>query len=129
MSDLIIKQFDKVSMIAIEPLYINVGESDAHGDGMSLEEIRKMVANFNDNIDNISGNIHHIQMTQGFKPVKAWVNETECIIGDTVVPEGQPIVKVQFFDADLWQARITGELRGVSIGAKGQRVDNPDYEG
>ncbi len=129
MSKQIIKQFNEEDMVAIEPLYINIEEVDAHGDGMLLSEIRKMVEDFNTNIDNIQGNIHHQYMTQGFQPVKAWVNEVDCYIGETLVPEGQPIVKVQFHDSTLWEARKDGELRGLSIGATGERIPNPDYEG
>ncbi len=128
MNSMIITHFDEVEMVDIELLYINIGEVGAHGDGMLEQDIRKMVDNFNENIANIQGNIQHQTMTQGFKPVKAWVNEVQCTIGTTVVPEGQPIVKVKFFDKDLWEARLSGELKGVSIGATGQRITNPNYK-
>ena len=125
----VIKQFQEEEMIAVEPLYCLADEADAHKEGMTQETIRKMVDNFNTNIDNISGNISHVAMTDGFAPIKAWVNECECMIGDEYVPEGQPIVKVKFFNEVLWEARKAGELGGVSIGAKGKRTKNPDFQG
>ena len=125
----VIKQFQEEEMIAVEPLYCLADEADAHKEGMTQETIRKMVDNFNTNIDNISGNISHVAMTDGFAPIKAWINECECMIGDEYVPEGQPIVKVKFFNEVLWEARKAGELGGVSIGAKGKRTKNPDFQG
>lgn len=136
----IVKQLEEEEMIAIEPLYINVGEADGHEDGISDEELDKLIDNFNKNIDNIKGNIHHAYMTEGFKPVKAYRMPLDVYIGDPSEPtslikieEGQPVVKVQFakdeVGMNLWKNRKGNILRGVSIGAKGRRVENPDYKG
>lgn len=136
----VVKQFDEEEMVAIEPLYINVGEADAHGDGISDEELDKLIDNFNKNISNIQGNIHHSYMTDGFKPIKAYRMPMTVYVGNpdnphemVMIPEGQPVVKVKFTDNEigkkLWEKRKSGVLRGVSIGAKGKRVKNPDYEG
>ncbi len=135
----IIKQFQQEEMIAIEPLYINTGTADAHGDGISELELDKLIANFNKNIANIQGNLHHSAMTDGFKPIQAYRLPMDVLVGDpsvpetlVLIPEGQPIVKIQFADTDvgrkLWEARKSGKIRGVSIGAKGVRVPNPDYK-
>ena len=136
----IVKQLDDEEMVAIEPLYINAGEADLHGDGISDVELDKMIDNFNKNIYNIKGNIHHAYMTEGFKPVKAYRMPMDVYIGDpskpsemTMIKEGQPVVKVQFAKTDmgkyLWEKRKSGKLMGVSIGAKGKRVLNPNYKG
>ena len=85
-------------------------------------EIRKMVANFNANINNIKGNLGHIKNTDKFKPVMAWVNEVECMIGDNYISEGTPLVKIQFYDAELYQKRKEGQMMGLSIGAMGRTV-------
>ena len=77
-------------------------------------------------------------MTEGFKPVKAYRMPMDVYIGDpskpsemTMIKEGQPVVKVQFaktdIGRDLWNKRKAGRLMGVSIGAKGKRVPNPNY--
>lgn len=136
----LVKQLSDEEMIAIEPLYINVGEADLHGDGITDVELDKLIDNFNKNIDNISGNIHHKVDTEGFKPLKAYRMPMDVYIGDPDKPsemklirEGQPVVKVKFSETEegmsLWNKRKEGVLRGVSIGAKGKRVPNPDYEG
>lgn len=121
-----ISKFNEEQMVAIEPLYCKPMDSDAHGQGMTEEEIRKMVDNINTNINKISGNIGHVFNTDGFYFVKAWVNECECMIGSEFVPEGQPIIKVQFTDETLWSMRKTGQLQGLSIGALGVIVENEE---
>ncbi len=136
----LVKQLSDDEMVAIEPLYINAGEADLHGDGITDVELDKLIDNFNKNIDNISGNIHHKVDTEAFKPVKAYRMPMDVYIGDPDKPsemklirEGQPVVKVKFAETEeglsLWNKRKEGILRGVSIGAKGKRVPNPDYEG
>lgn len=123
-----IKKFNEEEMIAIEPLYCKPMEADLHEEGMTEEEIRKMVEDINKNIDKISGNIGHAFNTDGFYFVKAWVNECDCMIGSEFVPEGQPIIKVQFVDEKLWDLRKSGKLQGLSIGALGVIEDNPEYK-
>lgn len=124
----VIKELNDEEMIAIEPMYTTPDTADAHEDGMSETEIRKMVDNANKNIKKIRGNIQHTMDTDGFHFLKFWVNETECYIGGNLVPEGIPIAKVQFTDPKLWELRKNGTLRGLSIGALGERVPNEDYE-
>ena len=132
----IVKQLQEEKMVAIEPLYINVGKSDAHGDGVTDENIDQLVKNFNDNIENISGNIHHNFNTDTFYPLKAYRTPFDVYVGDPSNPdemifieEGQPIVELQFVDKAMWERRKSGVLGSVSIGCKAARVDNPDYEG
>ncbi len=115
-------KFDEEKMQVIEVMYCPPEYDDLHGERMSELEIRKMVDNFNDNIANVSGNLGHMKNTEKFKPVKAWVNEVDCYIGDELVVEGTPLVKIQFYDAELYQARKDGVLKGLSIGAMGRVV-------
>lgn len=128
----IVKQLQEDEMVAIEPLYINAHEPDGHSDTMDEVEIRKMVVNLNKAIDEkrIKSSLFHqtdengkLIVSEGFEIVKAWVNEVDSIIGESFVPEGQPIVKTQFKDKKLWEARKSGKLKGVSIGAKAKRVE------
>lgn len=115
-------KFDEEQMQVIEVMYCPPEYDDLHGERMSDLEIRKMVDNFNDNITNVSGNLGHIKNTEKFKPVKAWVNEVDCYIGEELVVEGTPLVKIQFYDAELYQARKDGVLKGLSIGAMGRVI-------
>lgn len=86
-------KFDEEKMQVIEVLYCPPEEDDLHGERMSDLEIRKMVDNFNENITNISGNLGHMKNTDKFAPIKAWVNEVDCYIGDELVVEGTPSLK------------------------------------
>lgn len=121
----IIKQFEEEEMIAIEPLFISPMEVDGHGDTMDEVEIRKMVANFNKAVEEerLGTKLFHKESTDKFSVIKAWVNECPCVIGDTLVPEGQPIVKTKFHDKKLWEMRKSGELKGVSIGARAKSYE------
>jgi hypothetical protein len=121
----IIKQFHDEEMVAIEPLYIKAGDTDLHGDTISLVELRKAVDSLNEAIedDSLQSSLFHTHQTEGFSIVKSWINETECTIGGTEVPEGQPLAKVQFHNESLWKDRKSGELQGLSIGASGIKED------
>lgn len=121
----IIKQFEDEEMVAIEPMYCLPNTPDGHGEGMDLDTVYKMVESANKAITEgrLSGGLFHSQNLQEIEIVKCWVNECDCQIGESFVPEGQPIVKVKFHDEDLWNMRKSGELKGLSIGAKGERIE------
>lgn len=118
----VIKQFQEEEMVAIEPLYCSVGELDGHGEYIpSIEEMRKMVNAINSANDDktLQSAIDHLQKTQSFQLNRAWVNECECIIGDTIVPKGMPIAEIQFKNKKAFDLRKIGKLLGLSIGARG----------
>ena len=121
----VIKQFDEEEMIAIEPLYICAGDVDEHGDTISLEETHNMIKSFNE--ANASGllqtSLFHSHKTQSYEVIKAWVNEVDCTIGDTLVREGQPIAKIHFLNEEAWELRKNGDLMGLSIGARAKEVN------
>lgn len=119
----IIKQFEEEKMEVIEVLYCPPEEDDLHGERISELELRKMVDNFNENISTIKGNLGHVKNTEKFKPIKAWINECDCYIGETLVKEGMPLVKNKFYDKELYELRKSGVLRGVSIGAMARSVE------
>ena len=120
------EEINKEKMEAVEILYCPPDVVDAHGDYMTREDIEYMVKNFNDNIRDIPINISHaVNLPPSIVyPVKAWVNETDCYIGDTFIPEGTPLVKIKFEDPELWEMRKNGTLMGVSIGAMGERYND-----
>lgn len=122
----IVKQFDNEEMIAIEPMYCQPGVADGHGEGMDLDTIYKMVESANEAIGRgtLSGGLFHKENREDIEILKCWVNECPCVIGETEVPEGQPIVKVKFHNTELWGLRKAGKLKGLSIGGKGAREPN-----
>lgn len=116
----IIKQLDDEEMVAIEQLYITIGDIDGVGDTYASPEVcREMVRSFNQAIEkgNLKANYFHKVMTEDFTVLKAWVCEVDCIIGETEVKEGTPLVKVKFNNEKAWNLRKSGDLMGVSIGA------------
>ena len=125
----VIKQFQDEEMIAVEPLYISVGEVDGQGDTInSIEEMESLVKSFNEANESgiLQSSLFHNHKTQSFSIVKAWVNPVECMIGESLVPEGQPIAKVKFHNEKAWELRKNGTLLGLSIGARATEVENLD---
>mgnify|MGYP003649015455 CR=1 FL=1 len=125
----VIKQLNDEEMIAIEPLYIHAGEIDGHGDAyVAPEEVYKMVDSFNQAIadGNLKANFDRGEFCVDFEATKAWVNEVDCYIGDTLVPEGQPLVKTLFKDPVKWQERKDGIIKGVSIQATAVIIEVED---
>jgi hypothetical protein len=120
----VIKQFQEEEKVAIEWLY-PVEQDDLHGERMDREEVRKMVDSLNTSIKagKLKSAIDHVVYTDGWHIEKAWVNEAECSINGTIIPEGWPLCKVKFTNDALWQARKEGKLQGLSIGAKGRKEE------
>lgn len=116
-----IKQFNDEQMIAIEPLYIAPDEVDGHGWTADADVLREMTESCNKAIQEgrLLSKYNHAEETDDFYFVKAWINECDCYIGNHYVPEGQPMIKTQFTNEEAWKKRKSGELCGVSIGAKG----------
>jgi hypothetical protein len=116
----VIKQFEDELMIAIEPLYIAAGDVDGQGDTITLSETRSLVKSFNEAIEsgNLQTSLFHKHKTSAFTVIKGWVNECECYIGETLVPEGQPLAQIQFTNEAAWDLRKSGVLMGLSIGAR-----------
>ena len=116
----VIKQFDDEEMIAIEPMYVAPDQLDAHGETADAETLKSMVDSFNKAVvdGRLKSVIDHETVVDDFYPVHAWINPCPCTIGETNIPEGQPIVKMQFTDTVAWERRKSGELMGVSIGGR-----------
>lgn len=138
MGSVVIKAFDEEKMVSYDPLYVNVGESDVHGDGITDEQMDKLVENINTKIKDgvLKAMIHHSYPTEGYHYVKASRMPMDAFIenplaegGKIKIEEGQPILKTQFTNKVLWEKKKAGVLKNPSIGGKGKRVPNPDYEG
>lgn len=117
----VIKQFgDDGEMVCIEPLYTAPLQADGDGDMMNAETIEGMVNSINKaNKDGrLQNGLFHKHRTRTWYLDKAWVNPTTCVIGDTVVPEGQPIAKTIFTNKAAFELRKKGEIAGLSIGAR-----------
>jgi len=125
----VIKQFgDDGEMSCIEPLYSAPLTSDGDGDMMSAATIESMVVSINKANDEgrLQSGLFHKHSTEVWHLEKAWVNPTECIIGDTIIPEGQPIAKTVFTNETAFELRKSGEIAGLSIGARAKAAIDLD---
>lgn len=117
----IMKSLYEEEMQAIEPLYIAPDEVDGHGWTASADVLKSMAESCDKAIreGRLGSKYNHEEVTEDFTFLKAGVAFSDCYIGEHFVPEGQPLIKVQFNDKDAWENRKSGELMGVSIGCKG----------
>lgn len=122
----LMKQFEDEEMVSLEFLYIKPDTFDAHNHTISHEDTELMVKSFMDNLPNIKPCFAHKHETDRFSIVKAWVNPHDCTIGETFVPEGQPICQLKWNTVKAWNARKSGVLAGVSIGCKAELEDIED---
>ena len=109
---------------ASNPLYTAPLQADGDGDMMSAETIEGMVDSINKANDDgrLQSGLFHKHNTDTWHLDKAWVNPTECVIGGTVVPEGQPIAKTVFTNEAAFELRKSGEIAGLSIGARAKAI-------
>lgn len=119
-STMVIKATNDEQMIAVDVVY-EPNKPDAHGQWMSKETVRKACENFNKNLSegNVKSNLFHIKETESFSILKSWINECDCYIGDKFVPEGTWLAESKYHTKELWDMKKSGELMGMSVGAKG----------
>lgn len=125
----VIKQFgEDGSMTCIEPLYSAPLQVDGDGEMMSADTIEGMVSSINkaNSEGRLQYGLFHKHLTDSWYLDKAWVNPTECIIGETVVPEGQPIAKTVFTNESAFELRKSGDIAGLSIGARAKAIVDLD---
>lgn len=136
--NIVIKALDDEAMISYDPLYVNSGESDSHGDGITDEELDKLIENINLKIKEgtLKSKIHHVADTDSFSflkasrmPMDAFIENPNFEDGKIKIEEGQPILKTQFHNKAMWEKKKAGKLKNPSIGGKGVREPNPDYQG
>lgn len=113
----VVKSLFEEQMIAIEPLYIAPGEVDGHQETIDEEGVQQLVKSVNDAIESgtLKANYFHSVWTDHFTFLKAWVNPYDCLIGETEVKKGLPIIEVQYLNKAAWEARKSGKLLGLSI--------------
>ncbi len=113
----VIKELNEEQMIAVEPLYIAAGEVDGQGETIDQEGVDQLVKAVNDGIKSgdLKSNYFHKVETEDFHFVKSWVNPCDCLIGETEVPQGMPLIEVQYINKAAWEKRKSGELMGLSI--------------
>ena len=118
----IVKQFDTETWTVREPLYIAYGEVDGHGDTYKDEAaVEDLIKSFNtaNSLGVIQPSLFHKHKTETFKIGNAWLTKSKVKLGDHVLPPLQPMVDITFTSKKAFEARLSGKLMGLSIGAMG----------
>lgn len=120
---IVIKQFQEEEMVAYEPLYTPPDVPDAVGDSMEEHTIIDMVDQINKaiaegrSLENLG---HNVPIRKAWKYQEAFVSPwPSCMVGDTEVVKGQPVLVVQYHNERAWELRKEGRIKGPSIGCRG----------
>lgn len=116
-----IEKFKEEEMKSWEPIYCPPNTSDADGEGMTEEEITKMVKNIKDKIDSgtMEFNLFHKVRSNVAEWVDCFSNPwPECYVGDHKVEKGQPVGVLQWKNKAAWEMRKAGRILGPSVEGK-----------
>ena len=99
---------------------------DAHGETTNADEIRKACHNFNRSPKR--ANLFHRAMTDSFEFIESYILPADIEIEDVngsmrTISKGSWLVVTQTHSDEIWEAQKDGRITGVSIGARGQVVE------
>jgi len=126
-TQILVKAVDEELKQSLEIIYLP-DTPDAHGQYASATTLRKACASFNENLEkgHVVPNLYHgkdddgeVIQSSAFTIEKSWINEVECVVGETVVPEGTWLCKLQWNNDQDWELRKSGVYAGVSFGGRG----------
>ena len=96
-------------------------EPDAHGAVTSAKEIEKAMHNFNTHC--MKANLFHAIETQEAEIVQSYTTPVDMYIGDEFITKGTWLQEWYFPETEvgemIWQKVLSGEINGISIGARG----------
>lgn len=90
---------------------------DLHGEWMSEDTIRKACHSFNMHCR--KANLFHKVETDKVDIVESYILPVNAKIGNVDVKKGTWLAVLQYKDDALWEMEKSGEIQGVSIGARG----------
>lgn len=93
---------------------------DAHGDYTSSDEIRKAKESFNKQLSaqRKLANLWHMYPTDKYEIIESYLLPADATLNEKFIAKGTWLVTLQIFDEDMWDLIKSGEINGVSIGAK-----------
>lgn len=114
-----LKQFNEESYVVHDVLYIPANWTDGHEETYDEQGVKNLVKAFNEGQEagTIQPSLFHKIKTDVFSIGKAWYTEEPTMVGDTLVPEYTPMVEITFKSKEGYEARVNGDLAGLSIGA------------
>ena len=89
---------------------------DAHGDVTSASEIAKACHNFNQFCG--KANLLHLVETSSFSIVESYIAPVDFDVEGNSITKGTWLANLQVHDETLWELVKSGDINGVSIGAK-----------
>jgi hypothetical protein len=89
---------------------------DLHGDYTSAEEVRKAMQSFNKS--DAKPNLFHRMNTDTFDVIESYIAPVDFYLDEVFVEKGTWLMTFQVYDETLWSYIKSGEINGVSIGAK-----------
>ena len=106
----------KALFVAMSP-----DETDAHGAETSIKEVEKAMRSFNTHC--MKANLFHRVDTKDAEVVQSYTTPVDMYIGDTFIRKGTWLQEWYFPETEvgelLWQKVLSGEINGISIGARG----------
>lgn len=117
----VLKQFEEDTNTVHDVLYIPANTVDGHSETIDEEGVKNLVKAFNEGVDagTVQPSFFHKHKTKTFSIGKAWYLEKATMIGDDLMPEFTPMVEITFKSKRVFDARVNGEISGLSIGALG----------
>lgn len=111
-------------LTTLEPIYSAYGEVDGHGDTYKDPEgpyqLTKALMQ-GKNKGTLQYSLYHTHKTKLFEMVDAWVNEEDYDLGDgRIIKKGMPVGIFKHKTQAMYDARVSGKLQGLSIGALGR---------
>lgn len=99
--------------------------TDEHGDYTSANEVRKAADSFRKAwlANQKLTNLFHLYKTSSFDIIESFLSPSEMSLNGHYVNKSDWLVTLQINDDKLWDAIKSGDIVGVSIGAKAKVID------
>jgi hypothetical protein len=90
--------------------------TDLTGDYTSAEDVRKAMESFNKSA--MRANLFHRVMTDKFHVVESYLAPTDFVLNEIPVAKGTWLMTFQINDENIWKMIKSGDITGISIGAR-----------
>ena len=90
--------------------------TDLTGDYTSAEDVRKAMESFNKS--SMRANLFHRVMTDKFHVVESYLAPTDFVLNEIPVTKGTWLMTFQINDENIWKMIKSGDINGISIGAR-----------
>lgn len=94
---------------------------DLHGEWMSEDTVRKACYSFNQHC--MKANLFHRVMTDKIDVLESYIIPIDVYIGERLVRKGTWLMTLKYKDSGLWEMQKSGEIQGISIGARGRKKE------